>query len=1310
MIGDHRNPEVCGAYSRLSVARGAGVFTILLMLLFSLLVGSAQAAPETIASSGSGAGQVLTPRGTAVHQGTGTLYVADFNFLGTEGDTARISKFDSQGDFLLAWGWGVADGSEELQTCGPEAAPPTTDCTTAPNANVATGAGAIVPKAVAVDQSSGAVYVVDQARNRVTKFSSSGQFLFMVGKEVNQGGGTPSTPGNICTVEHLENGDTCGAGGLGTGPGEFSSPQSIAVDSSGIVWVGDEDRITSFSSAGVPGSEIALPGAGATASLALDSAGNFFVKSANLPGIRKLEAGTGILLETLDLDGQALTVTLDAADNVFIGDGTSPYRFKIYNPAGQQIFQFGAGQVLGEPKGNALAIGEGAEKLYVASNSTNEPERVVQAFPLPEPGPLPENQHVENLLPTTATLAATLNPEGSETTYHFEWGTSESYGNSTPTATLPSSGFEPEDVKADLEKLIPDTTYHFRLVATNHCNPSEPSEECTVAGPDTTFTTPPAVLINPQWATDITANSAILHAELNPLGVEAEAWLEYGTSESYGQVLPLANLGSGFDPVKRQAFLTGLQTSTTYYYRFVARDERDGVVYTVKGSGRSFTTQFGGLGFGLADNRVWELVSPPNKHGARLLGGGENHLQASADGEGIAYQSKLSSEADPEGNRAPEASMSLARRDAAGSWYSQDITPPNDRATGFAPGNGTEYKLFSSDLSEALLEPRSGTPLSPQASERTPYLRENTDPPVYTPLVTGKEPFANVSPDIEFGGVGKLVPGVALVGASPDFQHFALKSDVPLVEGTSVSTATLYEWSSGQINPVSVLPAGEGGALVGASLVGSGRGSVRGAVSEDGSRVFWTTGDASDPTALYVRDTVAEESGRLDVVQPGGGAGVARPVFQGASADGTVVFFTDSRRLTEASSSEGPDLYRCELPPGSITSGCATLTDISVPTSDDEGAEVQGVAAAITDSGEAIYFVARGVLDEVPNQVGDGAVSGEPNFYLWQEGDGIRFIATLSENDETNWGRSLASAARNLSATASPSGRYLAFMSERSLTGYDNRDATSGEPAQEVFRYDASADRLECVSCKPTGARPRGAIPPMSESLANPIGLWGGQRAAATIPQAISLSLATGITLYRPRAVLDNGRVFFNAVDSLVPADSNGQWDVYQHEPMGVGDCLSSSGGASISRSAGGCVSLISSGTAEEEAAFFDASETGNDAFFWTSAQLSVLDEDNEVDIYDARVDGVEATRPVFTECLGEACQPPPRAPSDSTPASAAFNGPGNLRPAARRKCPNGKRRVKRQGKVRCVPKKKKQTQPGKERRRNADGDRRVTR
>jgi hypothetical protein len=204
--------------------------------------------------------------------------------------------------------------------------------------------------------------------------------------------------------------------------------------------------------------------------------------------------------------------------------------------------------------------------------------------------------------------------------------------------------------------------------------------------------------------------------------------------------------------------------------------------------------------------------------------------------------------------------------------------------------------------------------------------------------------------------------------------------------------------------------------------------------------------------------------------------------------------------------------------------------------------------------------------------------------------------------------------------------------------------------------------------------------------LVDPRGVMLGRTVAATLPEG-TVGTVIGPLFHTPRAVRDDGRVFFNSIAALVPADSNGQWDVYEWEPAGVGDCAPSSENAATAQSSGGCVSLISSGTAEEEAGFLDASESGDDAFFLTSAQLNEIDEDHQLDAYDARVLGVPPTRPTFPECLGEACQPAIQPPNDSTPTSASFNGPGNPRSHARTHCGKGKRLIHHKGHARCARK-----------------------
>jgi hypothetical protein len=78
-----------------------------------------------------------------------------------------------------------------------------------------------------------------------------------------------------------------------------------------------------------------------------------------------------------------------------------------------------------------------------------------------------------------------------------------------------------------------------------------------------------------------------------------------------------------------------------------------------------------------------------------------------------------------------------------------------------------------------------------------------------------------------------------------------------------------------------------------------------------------------------------------------------------------------------------------------------------------------------------------------------------------------------------------------------------------------------------------------------------------------------------------------------------------------------------------------------------------------------DASETGGDVFFLTTAQLSPLDIDSAIDIYDAHEcdAGEDCAQPVpvpVPACEGDACQSPVAPPEDPTPGSLTYHGPGN--------------------------------------------------
>jgi hypothetical protein len=269
-------------------------------------------------------------------------------------------------------------------------------------------------------------------------------------------------------------------------------------------------------------------------------------------------------------------------------------------------------------------------------------------------------------------------------------------------------------------------------------------------------------------------------------------------------------------------------------------------------------------------------------------------------------------------------------------------------------------------------------------------------------------------------------------------------------------------------------------------------------------------------------------------------------------------------------------------------------------------------------------------------------------------------------------------------------------MSQENLAGAETADPESGKPVEQAFRYDSAEDRLLCISCNPSGATDPGHLIAENESEGGVIlpdrqQLWSGRLVGATLPETTEGEPNIGYALYWPRGVLNNGRAYFNSTSPLVSGDSNGTWDVYQYEPFGVGDCGPSSQSKMVARTATGCISLISGGSDPLPSVFLDAGESGDDVFLATFARLSALDADTDVDVYDARVGGVEAVVVPPEECIpGQNCQSPGSPPAEVSPKSATSEGPGNVKPKPRKHCKKGQRKVKRHGKVRCVAKKHK--------------------
>lgn len=126
--------------------------------------------------------------------------------------------------------------------------------------------------------------------------------------------------------------------------------------------------------------------------------------------------------------------------------------------------------------------------------------------------------------------------------------------------------------------------------------------------------------------------------------------------------------------------------------------------------------------------------------------------------------------------------------------------------------------------------------------------------------------------------------------------------------------------------------------------------------------------------------------------------------------------------------------------------------------------------------------------------------------------------------------------------------------------------------------------------------------------------------------------------------------MFFDSYQALAPQDTNGEPDVYEWERPGKGQCSDSEG----------CVHLLSGGTSTQGSFLLDASESGDDVFFITRAQLLGADRNELYDVYDARVDGYTPIAP--PACSGSGCQGVPGAPPIfATPSSVTFAGVGNF-------------------------------------------------
>jgi hypothetical protein len=1078
---------------------------------------------------------------------------------------------------------------------------------------------------VAVDDSTGVskgdVYVVDQGAGQVDRFTASEAAHGEAGKQltgailatphnvaVDDSGG--ASAGDVYVTEPTEgvvdkfNGVTGAYEAQLDGhevphTGSFE-PVGVGVDpANGDVFVTDAHNgvVDVFTAAGNYSSQFGAGLLVSPAGVAVNGAGDAYVRTANDEVFEFIAAGGYASVLPVGVGVSAVSVD-PASGDVYLDQGS---RIEELGAGGESLGSFGSGTLSGSA---GVGIDSATGTVY-ASNGAGAAIFTV--------GETPKEPVVTEAPVEVGGSAATFKGKlaGGETGYYFAYSTGSECtgaGGSGPVETTGSV-----EVSAVVGGLLPATRYAVCLVATNAFGQT--------VGPPVTFTTAAvAPSVGEESFSKVDSVSARLSTQIDPEGSATAYYYEYGPTSAYGATTAEVDLGSGQAAVPAVGQLTGLKANSEYHFRVVAVN-KGGIE---EGVDLAFRTLPVGVQ-GLSDGRVYEMVTPVSNENAEVYvpesfytvvsEGTDTHLpfQASVNGNAVAYLGGATAG----GNGEEGVSLGieyLATRASNGGWTQVNLQPPGSKAA--------FYEGFSSDLSVGIVAAGiCGYPERPPLSVGAPgngyrVLYKRTDGVAgYEPLFTATPPNQSAC---SFGSnvrTGRSVSEAAYAGGSANSNEVLFEANDALLEGEGKLEKELqqdakreagegqiqnylYESIGTQLSLVDVLPGGtvEPNATFGSPPAGP---PDR---TPNFSHVISEDGTRVFWTAINTGEIYVRENGMKTVPVSEGPA-----QFRTATPDGKYAFYTS-----------GGKLYRF---------------DVETETRQEVAGGAAGVLGVIgvSNSGEYIYFVAEGEL-------ATGATQGEPNLYM-SHGDPESwetptFIATLSPEDGSevppyngrdnspykigDWqpGQEVRT------AEVTPNGRALVFMSNRGLKVSPSLEAYQNSGSEEVYVYEAEGSHLFCASCNPSGESGSSGYLPIS---------W--------------------TNTYSPRWLSEDGnRVFFDSGSALVARDTDGTQDVYEWERDGTGSCEESAG----------CIYLLTGGTSKSPSWLAGEGADGNDVFVITRAQLVPEDQNENFDLYDARVGGVQTLAP--PECSGTGCQGVPSAPPVfATPASVTFEGVGNF-------------------------------------------------
>jgi hypothetical protein len=613
-----------------------GRVVVVLMMLSGLSASSALATTGhgfvdnfgTPASNDPGGFAGGGPAGVAVRQATGDVYASDPGHADPVDQVTpvpRVERFNASGafqsDFTIdastysapgAIAVGSSGGSDVVYVGAVNAVAGTGAVLTYSPAGVAgaplsaagSGSAFAAPVALAVDPSTGTVFVsaVDSTSSLpvIDVYNSLGVFQ-------SKFDGSSGAPGGVA----------------------LTAVASLAVDGTSRLYVSDGQKVYRYSAAGayqaiVDDGSHGTPGAvtadattdgvyvvESNAEVGVFSAGgaarlNTFGLAAFASGVAVNES-TGVVYtaDPNDLVGQryapfaGATVLTSAASAV---DATSATLNGTINPQGVAgtvyHFEYGGDQSYGistadvnpgSGSSDVAAVGALTDLLpstayhfrLVATNPNGTIYGEDQTFTTLAGTPVLDGSPpiATAITSTGATLNGTVDPRGSDTTYHFDYGLDATYGSATPDAG-PLSGQGGQPASATITGLAAGTTYHFRVVADNGTGGVQ-------NGADQTFTTAPATAAG---ATNVTAVKAVLTGTVNPHGSPAKYHFEYTSSGASPVTASTDELDAspvdGDTPVTATSGL--LVPGTTYTVRAVIRDLNTGV--TTSGVEGTFTT------------------------------------------------------------------------------------------------------------------------------------------------------------------------------------------------------------------------------------------------------------------------------------------------------------------------------------------------------------------------------------------------------------------------------------------------------------------------------------------------------------------------------------------------------------------------------------------------------------------------------------------------------------------------------------------------------------------------------------------------